>query len=200
MKNLGLMDRLIRVLLAELCVLVAFFWVAEEWQIPLFLIAGVMMLQAATASCGVYTLLGRNSCEKVVRKDKNLMAAFVASALFLATAGSIGSYVMTEDILKEDVGALNESYSLALQSSAEGERDEAIESYADLNGTWMAFVEKYSKYRPMVVRFDDSFPQEMNNISAALFGSKEDIYWGNLSRSHEMLLTAGPDINKMLER
>ena len=43
MKNLGTMDRLLRVILAEICILVAFFWVAEEWQIPLYLIAAVML-------------------------------------------------------------------------------------------------------------------------------------------------------------
>ncbi|MDQ1262555.1 MAG: hypothetical protein QG575_1736, partial [Euryarchaeota archaeon] len=39
MKNLGTMDRLLRVILAEICILVAFFWATEVWQIPLYLIA-----------------------------------------------------------------------------------------------------------------------------------------------------------------
>ncbi len=197
MKNLGIMDRLMRVLLAELCVLVAFFWVAEEWQIPLFLIAGVMLLQAGTASCGVYTLLGWNSSEKIKRKDRNLMAAFVAIALLLAVVGSIGSFIMTKNIFLEDVGVLNVSYSLALQSSGQGQRDEAIDSFGDLNTSWKAFEEKYSKYRPMAVKFNHNLTMEMNNVSAALAGSKEDIYWGNLSRGHEELEIAGPDIQKM---
>ena len=51
MKNLSTMDRLLRVILAEICIIVAFFWVTEVWQIPLCLIAGVMLLQAGTASC-----------------------------------------------------------------------------------------------------------------------------------------------------
>ena len=58
MKNLGTMDRLLRVILAEVCILVAFFWVAEEWQIPLYLIAAVMLFQAATATCGIYRYAG----------------------------------------------------------------------------------------------------------------------------------------------
>ncbi|VVB73026.1 Uncharacterised protein [uncultured archaeon] len=197
MKNLGIMDRLMRVLLAEFCVLVAIFWVAEEWQIPLFLIAGVMLLQAGTASCGVYTLLGWNSCEKVKRKDRNLMAAFIAIALLLAVVGSIASFVMTKNIFLEDVGGLNDSYSLALQYSGQGQRDEAIDSFGNLNSTWRAFEEKYSKYRPMALKFNDNLTIEMNNVSAALASSKEDIYWGNLTLGHEELLTAGPDIQKM---
>ena len=91
MKNLGTMDRLLRVILAEVCILVAFFWVTVEWQIPLYLIAAVMLLQAATATCSINTILGWNSCEVVKRRDKNLMTAFVVVALLLAVAGSYGS-------------------------------------------------------------------------------------------------------------
>ena len=110
MKNLGTMDRLLRVILAEICILVAFFWVAEEWQIPLYLIAGVMLLQAGTATCSIYTLLGWNRCEIVRRKDKNLMTAFVVVALVLAVAGSYASAVLTKNIFLEDLGGVNESY------------------------------------------------------------------------------------------
>ena len=91
MKNLGTMDRLLRVILAEICILVAFFWVTTEWQIPLYLIAGLMLLQAATASCGLYKLLGNNRCPVVRRENKSLKAAMIAIVLLLAAAGIYGS-------------------------------------------------------------------------------------------------------------
>ncbi|MEI8002874.1 MAG: DUF2892 domain-containing protein, partial [Methanothrix sp.] len=120
MKNLGTMDRLLRVILAEICILVAFFWVTEEWQIPLYLIAGVMLLQAGTASCSIYTLLGWNRCEIVQRKDKNMMTAFIVVALLLAVAGSYASAVLTKNIFLEDLGSVNESYSSAMHSLDQG--------------------------------------------------------------------------------
>ena len=91
MKNLGAVGRLLRVVLAELCIIAAFFWAAEEWQIPLYLIAALMLVQAATASCGLYSLLGINRCPVVRRENKSLKAAMIAIVLLLAAAGIYGS-------------------------------------------------------------------------------------------------------------
>ena len=91
MRNLGTVDRLLRVILAELCIIAAFFWAAEEWHIPLYLIAALMLMQAATASCGLYSLLGINRCPVIRRENKSLKAALVAVALILAAAGIYGS-------------------------------------------------------------------------------------------------------------
>ena len=200
MKNLGTTDRLLRVILAELCILAAFFWVAQEWQIPLYLIAGVMLLQAGTASCGIYTLLGWNRCEIVRRKDKNLMTAFVVVALVLAVAGSYASAVLTKNIFLEDLGRVNESYVLALQSAGQGQIENATLQYGKLESAFAAFSKKYSKYRPLTIKFDGNFTAEMNNISAAISGSKEDILQGNLTRGQEELKKAEPDIQKMQDR
>jgi len=200
MKNLGIMDRLLRVILAEICILVAFFWVTVEWQIPLYLIAGVMLLQAATATCSIYNLLGWNRCEIVRRKDKNLMTAFVVVVLLLATAGSYASAVLTKNIFLEDLGGVNESYVLTLQSTGQGEKENAIMHYGMLESAFAAFSKKYSKYKPLTIKFDDNFTIEMNNISTAISGSREDILQGNLTRGQEELKNAKPDIQKMQDR
>jgi hypothetical protein len=200
MKNLGTMDRLLRVILAEICIIATFFWVTEEWQIPLYLIAGVMLLQAGTASCGIYTLLGWDRCEIVRRKDKNLMTAFVVVALVLAVAGSYASAVLTKNIFLEDLGIVNESYVLALQSAGQGQIENATLQYGKLESAFAVFQGKYSKYRPLTVKFDGNFTAQMNNISAAISGSKEDILRGNLTSGHEELKKAGPIIEKMLDR
>ena len=75
---------------------------------PSLLIAAAMLLQARTASCSIYTLLGSNRCEIVRHKDKNLMTAFVAVALLLAVAGSYASVVLTKNIFLEDLGNVDE--------------------------------------------------------------------------------------------
>jgi hypothetical protein len=200
MKNLGTMDRLLRVILAELCILIAFFWAAEEWQIPLYLIAGVMLLQAATATCGIYTMLGRNSCDIIKRQDKNLMRIFIVTALVLAVVGGFASSVLTKNIFLEDLGGVSDAYTLALQYSGEGNRENATKEFWKLENTFGNFQEKYSKYRPLTIKFDGNFTAQMNNISEAISGSKEDIYQGNLRQGHEELKKAEPTIQKMLER
>jgi hypothetical protein len=40
----------------------------------------------------------------------------------------------------------------------------------------------------------------MNNISAAIAGSKEDMLQGNLTSAHEELQKVGPIIEKMQDR
>jgi hypothetical protein len=200
MKNLGTMDRLLRVILAELCILVAFFWASEEWQIPLYLIAGVMLIQAARGSCGFYSLLGWNSCELIKRKEKNSKTIFVATVLVLAVVGGYASSVLTKNIFLEDLEDVSEAYSLVLQSSGEGNRENATEEFGELESTFVDFRQKYSKYRPLTIKFDGNYTAQMNNISEAISSSKEEIYQGNLSLGHQELKKAEPTIQKMLER
>ena len=60
---------------------------------------------------------------------------------------------------------------------------------------WRAFgvfQGKYSKYRPLTVKFDGNFTADMNNISTAISGSREDIREGDLTCGHEELSQAGP--------
>jgi hypothetical protein len=200
MKNLGTMDRLLRVILAEICILVAFFWVTVEWQIPLYLIAGVMLLQAGTATCSIYTLLGWNRCDIVQRKDKNLMTAFVVAALLLAIVGGYASALLTKSIFLEDLGSVNDSYSQTLHSLDQEERDNATVHYGNLERAFEAFLKKYSKYKPLTIKFDGNFALEMNNISTAISGSKEDILQGNLRRGREELMKVELDLQRMLNR
>jgi len=196
-KNLGTVDRLMRVILAEACILVAFFWVAVDWQIPLYLIGIVMLFQAATGTCGLYSLLGWNSCERIKRRNKNLMATFAALALLLAVAGSYMSITLTNDIYRQDVTALSGAYSLALQSSDRGEVSLAADQNKKLQAAFESFEERYSKYRPMAIKFDGNFSGEMNRISEAISSSQEGLEQGNLTGAHLKLLGAEPAIRAL---
>jgi hypothetical protein len=199
MKNLGTMDRLIRVIVAEICVLVAIFWVADEWKIPLYLIAGVMLLQAATATCSINTLLGRSNCEIVKRRDKNLKTVFVVTALLLAVVGSYASAVITRNIFLEDAQSVNTSYTMTMQSLGEGDRENATTQYGMLESSFGNFSNKYSTYGPVTVKFDGNFTGYTNNISTAISGSGDDIRQGDLARGREILSQAGPEIRRILD-
>jgi hypothetical protein len=197
MKNLGTVDRLVRAIVAELCILAAFFWAGREWEIPLYLIAAVMLFQAGTGTCGAYRLLGRNTCERVKRRDTNLVRAFALAAVILAVAGSYASIALTNNIFQDDLGTVNETYSLALQYAGAGQRQEAVLQYGRLESAFAAFQKKYSAYRPMAVKFDGNFTDEMNNISAAIAGANESISLGNLTRGRDMLQKAGPALQEL---
>jgi len=200
MKNLGTTDRLVRVIIAEACIIAAFFWAAENLQILLVLAAAVMMIPVVKGNCGLYEMLGWSSCEIVKRKEKKIKTAFVVTALLLAVVGSLASTVLTKNIFLEDLGRVNESYTLALASTSQGDTKDATMQYEKLESAFAAFQDKYSSYRPLTVKFDGNFTFQMNNISAAISGSKEDILQGNLTYGHETLMNAGPIIEKMRDR
>ncbi len=200
MKNLGTTDRLVRVIIAEACIIAAFFWAAENLQLLLVLAAAVMMIPVVKGNCGLYEMLGWNSCEIVKRKEKKIKTAFVVAALLLAVVGSFASAVLTKNIFMEDLESVDEAYTLALQATSQDETGNSTMQQEKLERAFAAFQYKYSSYRPLTVKYDANFTAQMNNISTAIAGSKEDILQGNLTSAHEELKKVGPIIEKMQDR
>jgi hypothetical protein len=145
-KNLGNIDRLIRVLLAEFCILTAFFWMGRAWKIVLYLIAAVMIIQAASGVCGLYNLIGWNTCEKIKRKDKHLVMGTLVLMVLAAGGGSYASAIMTKNILIEDIRSLEHPYNLTLSYMELDTRRESVSSYEQLNSSLDVFIKKYSDY------------------------------------------------------
>lgn len=200
MKNIGTLDRLLRMILAEICVLTAFFWAGKDWQIVLYLIAAVMLFQAATGVCGFYQLLGWNTCQSIKRKNKNMVTAAVIIMVAIAGIGIYGSSVLTANTFQEDLNVVREPYDLTLNYTGQEMRSESIRQFERLEKSFSAFQKKYEDYRPLVVKFDSQFTEDLQNISAVISASKEDVYNGSLKAAHQNLLKAKPAFQKMQER
>jgi hypothetical protein len=192
-KNLGTMDRLIRALLAELCIMIAFFWMGRAWQMVLYMLAVVMIFQAATGVCGFYNLIGRNTCERIKRKDKNLVVVTAVLMVLIAGIGSYTSATITKNILKGDLVSVEEPYNLTLLSAEKDLRKESISQYETLNTSIGSFNKKYSDYTPFAVKFDEKFQGDMANVSIIVKASRQDIFTGLLSDAHARL-----DVGKLL--
>ncbi|HSD58649.1 MAG TPA: DUF2892 domain-containing protein [Methanotrichaceae archaeon] len=199
MRNVGTLDRLLRVILAEVCVLAAFFWLGREWQIVFYLLAAVLLVQAATGVCGFYNFLKWNTCENIKRKDKNLLPIALMVMIVVAVVGSYGSAVLTRDIFLNDLSSIKEPYDLTLQYTSQDLRQESAQQFERLESSFAAFQEKYTDYRPLVVKFDDQFTADVQNLSAIISGSREDIHKGNLKVAHDNLERAKPLLQKMQE-
>lgn len=187
MKNLGTMDRLIRALLAELCIIIAFFWMGRAWQMVLYMLAVVMIFQSTTGVCGFYNLIGRNTCERIKRKDKNLIVITAVLMILIAGIGSYASATITKNILKGDLASIEEPYNLTLLSAEKDLRKESIGQYEMLNTSIGSFNKKYSDYMPFAVRFDEKFQGDMVNVSSIVKASRQDIFTGLLSDAHARL-------------
>ncbi len=62
-KNVGNLDRIIRVLVAVVCAVLYFTGTVEGvWGIVLLVVGAAMLLTAAVGFCGLYTLLGVSTC------------------------------------------------------------------------------------------------------------------------------------------
>ncbi|HOU70060.1 MAG TPA: DUF2892 domain-containing protein [Methanothrix sp.] len=198
MKNLGSLDRMIRLIVAEVCLIAALFWAGEELQLPLILAAAVILIPAITGSCGLYELLGWNSCEMIKRKNDRLKRALVLAAILLAVMGSFASHLYTKDILLQDLGEVNETYNIARQSLI-GDDANSPADIDSLERKFAAFAAKYSKYKPLVVRIDGNFSSQIDEISADIYRSKQSALQGDAASSRMELEPAGEIIRAMIK-
>jgi hypothetical protein len=199
-KNLGTVDRVIRIFLAELCVIAAFFWRTGEWQILLYLVAAVLLVQAATGVCGLYNLLRWNTCEMVKRKNKNLTTIVIVLAAIIAVLGGYSSAVLTRDIFIQDLQSFQEPYSQTMDSLLKGDKADALASWEKMNSGFSAFKTKYSSYRPVTVRYDGQLSGDLGNITAILQESHIEISQGNLTQARENLLQVEVIVDNMKAR
>jgi hypothetical protein len=199
-KNLGTTDRLARVFLAELSILTAFFWVGRAWQMVLYLLAGVMIFQAVSGVCGIYSLIGRNTCERIKRKDKRLIVGTAVLMILVAGVGSYASATISKNILMGDLRSIEMPYNLTLLSTDQDQKKESIEDYELMNTSLADFVKKYSDYRPLALKSDEKFQGDMQNISTVVRASKQDIYAGRLSEAHRSLKSIGPMLQGIKNR
>ena len=198
MKNLGTLDRMVRVIIAEVCLLAAVFWAGEDLKLALYLAAGVILIPVIKGSCGLYELLGWNSCEIIKRNDKSIKTTFVVAAVLLAAVGGLASAFITKSIFIDDLERVNESLAIALKSTSDGSENSST-NLDELETTFADFMDKYSRYRPPTVNLDENFTSQANEVSLAISASKEDILKGDIATGHEELKRAGPIIRKMLE-
>ena len=191
-KNLGTIDRLVRAFLAELSLLIAFFWAGRAWQMVLYLLAFVLVFQAATGVCGLYNLIRRNTCERIKRKDRRLVIGALVLMVLVLGAGSYASAIVTKNILKADIVSVEEPYNLTMIITGQNQMNESISQYERLNRSIVAFDSKYSEYRPFVVKSDESFHGDVMNISRIVVSARDNIYAGRLSAAHDILVGVGP--------
>jgi phosphate/sulfate permease len=199
MKNLGALDRMIRVIMAEACLLAAIFWVGEDLKLPLYLASAVILIPAIMGSCGLYELLGWNSCEIIKRNDRSIKTTFVVAAILLAVVGGFASAFITKSIFIDDLERVNESLEIALNSTNDLSENASMH-VETLETTFADFMDKYSRYKPPTVKLDENFTSQERELAEAISSSKKNISNGDLSSGHEDLTKAEPIIRAMIKR
>lgn len=88
--NIGLIDRLGRIILAELIIMFAWFWTGRTWQIIFYIIGAILTLTAIFGFCGLYEIFGFNTNKNNPKNKKIIFLIFVV--VFLIIALVLGRY------------------------------------------------------------------------------------------------------------
>ena len=199
--NEGLIDRIIRIIIGSVALFSGGFWLGGIGQIVALIIGAVMTLTGLVGFCGIYTILKINTCSK---NQKPLTSPQVVSivALFaiLTGAGSFASIKITQNKFLEDFNKMNGSYKQALFLTGQSKRDEAKSNYDQWVIGFLDFFQKYSQYKPFVLRNDSQFNSDLDKVANIIKDSKSGVYEGDLPLTHKKLEEVRPIFQEMFKR
>jgi hypothetical protein len=199
-RNEGILDRLIRLILAEIFFILAWFWFGGIAQIVLYILGVMMVVTAAMGFCGLYKLIGFNTNKKDKKISKVLIAFFVVIFLAVALAGSYYSIFFTRKIFLEDYNVMNNYYKQTLFNTGQEKRSESIYNYDNLVLEYAKFSTKYYNYHPRVIANDKNFNSDLAKVSALISNLKDKVYTGDLKESHTNFEEVRPIFQDILKR
>jgi hypothetical protein len=199
-KNEGILDRLIRIILAEVFLVLALFWFGGVMQIVLYILSLMMAVTAVIGFCGLYKIFGLSTNKNGKKLSKVLVAVFVVIFLIIAVAGSYYSNFFTKKIFLEDFNVMNNYYKQTLFNTGQEKRPESIANYDKLVLEYANFFKKYSNYHPYAIAKDKNFNSDLAKISALIASLKDKVYFGNLKESHTNFEEIRPIFQDILKR
>ena len=195
------MDRLARVLVAEILFVFAFFWLAGVWAIIVYVLSAVMLFTSIIGFCALYTLFHLNTkknTEKVT--SKWMILSFVFIFIVVAVAGGYASNFFTKKIFIEDYNQMNQHYKQTLFFTGQEKRAEAVDNYVKLVSGYGVFEEKYQTYRPYAVSWDMQFTSDIKNAREIISNLGETVRSGDLKSAHLELEKVRPIFQELLKR
>ena len=201
LQNENLLDRLIRVALGELFLLLAFFWVSGTLSLVLYIVGGVTLFTAITGFCALYKIINFSTVVKFPSAlGKKIIYFFVVVLVMLPTIGAYYSNFFTKKFFLEDYNRMNNYYKQTLFNTGKDLRPESIDNYEKLVIEYKKYSDKYSVYHPYVIRKDSQFNDDIKNISEKIVNAKDKIYNGDLLALHKELEDVRPIFQDMLKR
>lgn len=199
--NEGLIDRIVRIIIGAIALVVGYFWLGGMPQIILLSIGAAISLTGLVGFCGIYTILRLNTC---TRNEKPLSTKqlFILIILFFAltTISSLASIKITQNKFLEDFNKMNGYYKQTLFLTGQNKRDEAKTNYDLWVSQFQIFTQKYSQYRPFVLKNDNRFDSSLATVKTIITDSKDGVYTGELPAIHKKLEEVRPIFQEMFKR
>lgn len=203
MRNVGAIDRFFRAFVGVIFLELAVFWLSGTLQIAAYVVGGVLVATAAIAFCPLYRILGIGrgySC--AVGQRPRIFRIVMAWLILIAevVGGSFASSFLTSKLFLKDFNAINEEYKQTLYLTGKNEREKAVAHYENLLPAYTRFKEKYTSYRPYILRNDTQLPSDLARVAGMLSGVKELVYSGDLKAAHLGLEEVRPVFQEMFKR
>lgn len=199
-KNEGTLDRLARIVLAEIFFILAWFWLGGVIQIVLYVLGLVMLITGAMGFCGLYKIFGFSTNKGKLKKSKIVIIFSVIIFLAVAIAGTYFSNFFTKKLFLEDFNKMNNYYKLTLFNTGQEKRPESITNYDQLVLEYANFSKKYTNYHPQVIASDKNFNSDLIKVSSLITSLKDKVYAGNLKESHTDFEAVRPIFQDILKR
>jgi len=200
LKNESRLDRLIRLFVAEIFILGAYFWLDGVWQIVFYILGVVSLITAVTGFCGLYKVLG-----KVTYVDSNPTSIytkifFIILFIVVAVAGSYYSAFFTKKLFLDDYNRMNNYYKQTLFYTGQDKRVESVANYDKLIAEYAVFQEKYTTYHPYAIKSDPQLNADLKKISDIITALRDFVYSGDLKQSHLSFEAVRPIFQDILKR
>lgn len=200
-QNEGVIDRMVRLLISELLILVAYFWTGGVLSIILFVLGIVALVTAITGFCGLYKVMGISTLPKEQKETSNyIKVIFVLVFLILAVGGSYASNFFTKKIFLDDYSRMNNYYKQTLFYTGQDKREEAVSNYDKLVTEYAVFYKKYNAYHPYILKSDSQFNTDLKKVSDSIVSLKDSVYSGDLKQTHTSFESIRPIFQDILKR
>lgn len=200
-QNEGTTDRVIRIIIGSIALLGAYFWLGGLAQTIAYLVGIISLATGYVGFCGLYSVFGMSTCS--VKKNKPLINTTVLLLIIAAAILIIGSFfsnTVTRKKFLENFNSMNNYYKQALFLTGQGKREEAKVQYDLLVSSYSDFSAKYLEYKPLVIRSDERFSQDLAEVSKIISSAKDGVYSGDLPATHKQLEAVRPIFQEMFKR
>jgi hypothetical protein len=201
MQNENLLDRLIRVALGELFLILAYFWLGGTLSLAFYAIGAVVLFTALTGFCPIYKIFNFSTLFKFSNPlGKKVIYSLAALLIILPTAGTYYSNFFTKKFFLEDYNRMNNYYKQTLFFTGKDKRAESVDNYEKLVIEYQKFNDKYSVYHPYVIKNDVRFNDDLKKVAENFANAKNDVYNGDLPALHKKFEEVRPVFQDILKR
>jgi hypothetical protein len=200
-KNEGVLDRMIRVIMSAVFLLLGFFWFGGITKIIFYIISLVMILTAITGFCALYKIFKINTNKNPEKKTSKLVfSIFIIILLVVLIAGGYASNFFTKKFFLEDYNNMNQYYKQTLFYTGQNKRLEALDNYNKLVSQYSVFKDKYIGYHPYVVSGDKEFNNDLIKVSDIITSLNDKVNTGDLKSAHTDFEQIRPIFQELLKR